>query len=247
MNKSIKNKLLHFYTSGNIYDDFAESRTKKTAKLRQIIRACFYAHCAAAVLCIVLAAVLHAGLGIIAVTVCEVILATMAFLAVGDMTLMKTLLFCGDLAFAAAMFITGTLSDTKAPFFAVGAVSIVAALIAIGAFFAALCKIFLECFSPLAIRREHYTLLPNFSSDTSNDNPDMPYDPDARDMQDAHDAAAPEETVTVPAPRSEFQILADKLKEIFHAPKKEKASDNTDAMTAEQTAPNTQSQTEVTE
>ena len=239
MNKTMKNKLLHFYTDGgNIYDDFAESRANKTAKLRRIIRLCFYAHFAAAVLCIALAAVLHAGLlGIIAVAVCETVLAALAFLAVGDMTLMKTLLYCGDILFAAAMFVTGSLNEVKTPFYAAGAVSVAAALIALGAFFAALCKMFLEGFSPLAIRREHYTLLPNLSSDVPDDIPDMP-------------ETAEEQMIVLPPPRSEFQVLADKVKEIFHAPKTEKERPETapkQNASTNQAAANTQSKTEVTE
>ena len=228
MNKTIKNKLLHFYTTGSIYEDFAESRTKKTAKLRRVIRVCFYAHCAAAIICIALAAVLHAGTGVIAVTVCEIVLATLAFLAVGDMTLIKTLLCCGDFAFASAMFVTGALNDVKTPFFAAGAVTVIAALIALGALFAAQCKIFLESFSPLSLRREHYTLLPNFSYDVPDKVPEtsVKADEPAKDLP----------------PRSEFQELADKLKEVFRAPKKETAPKKSNA----ETASDTQSKTEVT-
>ena len=229
MNKTIKNKLLHFYTDGSIYDDFAESRANKTAKLRRIIRACFYVHCAAAIICITLAAILHAGLwGIVAAAVCEVILTTLAFLAVGDMTLIKTLLYCGDILFAAAMFVTGALGEIKTPFYIIGAVSVVTALVALAAFFAALCKSFLEGFSPLAIRREHYTLLPNFSSEPYDDIPDMPEDLD-------------EQMINLTPPRSEFQELADKLKEVFHAPKTGKPS----VKTKTEAASNTRSQTEV--
>ena len=242
MNKTIKNKLLHFYTDGSIYEDFAESRAKKTAKFRRIIRACFYAHCAAAVICIVAAAVMHAGLGTVAVAVCEVILATMAFLAVGDMTLMKTLLYCGDIVFAAAMFVTGAMSENKTPFYIAGAVSVVVALIALAAFFAALCKMFLEGFSPLAIRREHYTLLPNFSYDVPDDIPDMP---DTFEKGD-------DSKIVLPPPRSEFQELADKVKEIFHAPKKDGSSDKSHAdaspkqtAVSSSVASGTQSKTEV--
>lgn len=233
MNKTIEKKLLHFYTDGSIYEDFSESRAKKTAKLRRIIRACFYTHCAAAIICIVLAVVLHAGIGTIVISVCEVVLVGLAFLAVGDMTLMKTLLCCGDMVFAAAMFVTGIVNGNKAPFFIAGAVSAVSALIALCAFFAALCKIFLEEFSPLSLRREHYTLLPNFSSDAADDIPDMPDEP----------------MIVLPPPRSEYQVLADKLKEILCAPKEEKREpEKTEAEpAAEQTAANVQPQTEVTE
>lgn len=212
MNKTIKNKLLHFYTDGSIYEDFVESRAKKTAGLRNVIRVSFYAHCAAAVICIVLASVLRAGLGIVAIAVCEVALAALSFLSVGDMTLMKTLLYCSDILFAASMFIAGALNEVKTPFFVTGAVSVVTALIALIAFFAAECKMFLEGFSPLAIRREHYTLLPNFSSDVPIDDiPDL-----LDDLEENKAAAEPEKVLP---PRSEFELLADKLKEIFRASK----------------------------
>ena len=247
MNKTIKNKLLHFYTSGNIYEDFAESRTKKTAKLRRVIRACFYAHCAAAIICIALAAVLRAGLGIIAVTVCEIVLATLAFLAVGDMMLMKTLLYCGDILFAAAMFVTGALGSVRTPFFAVGAVSLAAALIALAAFFAASCKLFLEGFSPLSLRREHYTKLPNFKDaepEKVSEKTDIPEKTDAPEKIVVPD----EKPVIVPPPRSEFQELADKLKEVFRQPKYKNISERTNVNTAsEHTAQNEQSKTEVPE
>lgn len=226
MNKSLERKLLHFYTDGNIYEDFAAARTEKTVKLRRVIRACFYAHCAAAALAITLAAVLHAGAGIIAVAVCEVLLVGMALLAVGDMTLIKTLLYCGDIVFAAAMFVTGALGGNKTPFFAVGAVSVVMALAALAAFFAANCKVFLESFSPLSLRREHYTLMPNFGDDALYDDiPDMPDDL----------------PIIVPPKRSEFMDLADKLREILCAPKKEteKRSET------EKTSENDNSETEV--
>lgn len=209
MNKNTKNKLLHFYTTGSIYDDFAKSRAQKTAKLRRIIRICFYVHCTAAILCIALAAALHAGLGIIAIAFSEAVLAALAFLAVGDMTLMKTMLYCGDILFAASMFIAGALNETKAPFFVTGAVSVVTALVALGAFFAAMCKLFLDGFSPLAIRREHYTLLPNFSTDVPEVIPVSDVEQDAPDHAEEPESA-------LPPPRSEFQLLADKVRVILH-------------------------------
>ncbi len=209
MNKSLERKLLHFYTKGNIYEDFAAARTKKTLSLRRVIRACFYAHCAAAAIAITLASVLRAGTGIIAVAVCEVVLVGAAFLAVGDMTLMKTLLYCGDIIFAAAMFAAGVLGENKTPFFAVGALSVVMALLALAAFFAANGKAFLESFSPLSLRREHYTLLPNFGDDPLYDDiPDMPDDL----------------PTIIPPKRSEFRELADKLREILCSPKTEDKS-----------------------
>lgn len=205
MNKSIENKLLHFFTGGSIYEDFAETRAKKTAKLRRVIRACFYVHCAAAAISIAIAAAMRAGAGVIAVAVCEMLLVGLAFLSVGEMTLLKTLLYCGDIVFAAAMFVTGALSEIKTPFFAVGAISVVTALCALAAFFAAGFKMFLEDFSPLDLRREHYTLLPNLSAEQSEDIPDMPDEPE----------------IVLPPAKTEMQELAEQLKEILCKPKTE--------------------------
>ncbi len=226
MNKSLERKLLHFYTDGSIYEDFAEARTEKTVKLRRVIRVCFYAHCAAALIAVALAVVFRAGaVGIAAVAVCETLLAGMAFMAVGDMTLMKTLLYCGDIVFAAAMFVTGAFGGNKTPFFAIGALSAVMALPALAAFFAAYCKAFLENFSPLSLRREHYTLLPNFGSELPYDDiPDMPEDMPA----------------IVPPKRSEFMDLADKLREILCSPKKEEKVISETVKNAENDTPETE-------
>lgn len=205
MNKTIENKLLHFFTSGSIYEDFAEARAKKTAKLRRVIRACFYVHCAAAALSIAIAAAMRAGAGIIAVSVCEVLLVGLAFLSAGEMTLLKTLLCCGDSVFAAAMFVTGSLGELKAPFYVVGAISVVTALLALTALFAASFKAFLEDFSPLDLRREHYTLLPNFDPNTSELDPGSPEKPE----------------IVLPPAKTEMQELAEQLKEILCKPKTE--------------------------
>lgn len=205
MNKFFERKLLHFFTTGSIYEDFSEARTKKIEKLRLVIRVCFYAHCLAAVLCIVLAAALHAGAGIIAVVLCELFLAGLAFLAVGDMMLMKLLLCGGDLLFTIIMFVTGANSNNGTPFYAVGAVSIAATLLAAATLAAAVCKAFLESFSPLSLRREHYTLLPNFSSEPADNEREKPI-------------------IVLPPKRTEMQELSDKLKEILCKPKEQSSA-----------------------
>lgn len=240
MNKSIEKKLLHFFTGGDIQADFAAARKRKTSTLRRLIRACFYVHFAAAVICIALAAVLKAGTaGIVAVSLCEVVLLGLAFLAVGDMTLIKTLLCCGDTAFAAAMFVTGALlskSENGTPYFAIGAVMAIVTFCAFGAYYAAMCREFLDSFSPLAIKKEHYTLLPQlaeeynkrvkaekseeeadeafdeFSEDSSSDTPD--------DYKMLEEKPAPPEP-----PKTEIQILAERLREILCAPKNDTVAD----------------------
>ena len=215
MNKTIENKLLHFFTSGNIYEDFAAARAEKVAKLRRFIRACFYVHFAAALICVLLAVIFRAGWGILAVAVCEVVIIGLAFMSVGDMTLIKTLLFCGDIAFAAGMFVTGILAANKAPFFAIGGISVLETLVAFAGLFAASCREYLEEYSPLALRREHYTL----SSKETGDDDDLDDDEDI-----------PEEPeIVIPPPKTEIQVLADKLKDILCAPPRD---DFTEAMPA---------------
>ena len=239
MNKSIEKKLLHFFTGGDIQADFAAARKKKTSKLRRLIRACFYVHLAAAVICIALAVVLKAGTaGIAAVSLCEVVLLGLAFMAVGDMTLIKTLLCCGDTAFAAAMFVTGALipEGGKTPFFAVGAVMIIVTLCAFGAYYAAMCREFLDDFSPLAIRREHYTLLPQLveeynrkvKAERSEEEADEAFDEFSEDSSSdtPEDYKMPEEKPAPPAPpKTEIQILAERLREILCTPKDDTISD----------------------
>lgn len=202
MNKFIENKLLHFFTTGDIYEDFAAARQRKNALLRRVIHLCFYAHCAAALVCIILAAALGAGAGVIAVAVCEVLLAGLAFLAVGDMMLMKILLFGADAVFTAAMFVTGAFVERKNAFITVGVITIFMALFAAAAFLAAAAKAYLESFSPLSIRREHYTLLPNLGGDIPDDFSEEETEP----------------KIVLPPPRTEVQILSDRLREILCKP-----------------------------
>lgn len=252
MNKSIEKKLLHFFTGGDIREDFAAARKRKTAKLRRLIRACFYVHLAAAVICIALAVVLKAGTaGIIAISVCEVVLLLLAFLAVGDATLIKTLLCCGDTAFSAAMFVTGALisnNENSTPYFAVGAVMIIVTLCAFGAYYAAMCKEFLDNFSPQALNKEHYTYLPQLSKEVKAEEPE---EEDAEAFEEVaedslsntpeeHELPKTEKKPEPPAPpKTEIQILAERLREILCTPK----SDNTPDTVAE-AMPKTQPQTE---
>lgn len=253
MNKSIEKKLLHFFTGGDLREDFTAARKRKTAKLRRLIRACFYVHLAAAVVCITLAAVLKAGTaGIAAVSLCEVVLLGLAFMAVGDMTLIKTLLCCGDTAFAAAMFVTGALisESDKTPFFAVGAVMAVVTLCAFGAYYAAMCREFLDNFSPLAIRKEHYTLLPQLANEYNKkikaEKSEEEADEDLEELSEDSSSDTPDKyeiperkPAPPPAPpKTEIQILAERLKEILCAPKEDTAADIddiTDAMPKPQT------------
>lgn len=167
MKYKIKKKLIHFYTSGNIAEDFVASRRKKVSVLRKIIRACFYLHCGAALLCIGLSLLLGRGFEVVAVTACSVIAAWAALFAVGGARMIKLLLIAVDLAFAAAGFAVGALTG-RAVFFCCGAVMLFAMLSAAASYCAARCKEFLENYSPRFVRRDDYTLLPNSAPETEN-------------------------------------------------------------------------------
>lgn len=157
MLNKIRKKLIHFYTDGNINADFAASKRRKTAELRKIIRACFYLHCAVAVVCIVIAAVNGIAAITIPVSVCVLISAGLAFLAAGGDVIRRTALYSADMIFAAAAFVAGTVAN--APFlFAVGGIMLAAGLAALAGFFAGAAKDYLENYPLKLIRREDYTL-----------------------------------------------------------------------------------------
>lgn len=205
MKYKIKKKLIHFYTSGNIAEDFVASRRKKVSALRKIIRACFYLHCAAALLCIGLSILFGSGFEVVAITVCVVAAAWVALFAVGDVRTVKLLLIAVDLALAAAGFVAGAVT-VRGVFFGCGAVMVLVTLTAACSYFAARCKDYLEGYSPLLIRRDDYTLLPNFA-------------PESEDILPTLDG---EEIPPLPPLTSEMRELARQLNGILNAPPERK-------------------------
>lgn len=154
-----KKRLIHFYTNGNIAEDFVASRRAKVNKLRGFIRACFYLHCTAALTCIGLSLILGAGAAAVPITICALIAAWFALFAVGDLMVMKVVLCVLDFAFAGGAFVAGAFLEPKSPFFVCGGIMTLAGFLAIGAVFAAVLREFLEEYSPRLIRREDYTIL----------------------------------------------------------------------------------------
>lgn len=228
MKYRIKKKLIHFYTSGNIAEDFVASRRKKVSVLRKIIRVCFYLHCAAALLCIGLSILLGSGFEVVAITLCAVIAAWIALFAVGDVGMIKLLLIAADLVFAAAGFTVGALTE-RAVFFCCGAVMIIVMISAGLSYFAARCKEFLESCSPRSIRRDDYTLLPNFA-------------PESEDILPSLDN---EEIPPLPPLTSEMRELARQLSDILNViPEKEPEEEMIDEITSSQhTSENEESST----
>ncbi|MBD5129404.1 MAG: hypothetical protein HDT43_05720 [Ruminococcaceae bacterium] len=166
MKYRIKKKLIHFYTSGNIAEDFVASRRKKVSAMRKIIRACFYLHCAAALLCIGLSILLGSGLEVVIITLLTVAAAWLALFAVGDSRTIKAVLIAADLALAAAGIAVGVLFEHKAAFICCGAIMLLAGIAAAVSFFTSICKDYLESVSPRLIRRDDYTLLHSFAPET---------------------------------------------------------------------------------
>ena len=168
MKYRIKKKLIHFYTSGNIAEDFVASRRKKVSAMRKIIRVCFYLHCAAALLCIGLSILLGSGLEVVLITLFTVGAAWLALFAVGDTRTLKAVLIAADLALAAAGIAIGVLvAEHKAAFISCGAIMLLAGVAAAISFFSSICKDYLEGYSPRLIRRDDYTLLHSFAPETN--------------------------------------------------------------------------------
>ena len=201
MKYKIKKKLIHFYTTGNIAEDFVMSRRRKVAKFRKVIRTCFYLHCAAALLCIGLAILFGTGLEVVLITLGVVIAAWIALFSVGDVPRIKLLLIAYDLVLAAAGIAIGNHVDHKAAFYSCSAVMIIAGIAAAFSYVAGRFKDYLESVSPRLIRRDDYTMLPNFAPET--DDVILP-SPD-------------EELPPLPPLTSEMRELAIQFKEILCA------------------------------
>lgn len=201
MLENIKKRIIHFYTHGNIIEDFVEARRRKTAKLRRIIRACFYIQCALAAGCIA-SALLMGTSGVSAIIAGAVAVCVVAFISLGGGTAEKTILYILDLAYAVICFIVGGLGGSSA-FIVCGVLMLLSAGAALGGFFAAWCRQYLLDFSPARITRSDYTRLTAGLSEPPPEAPQMVPPP----------APAP----PPPPPKSEMEMLAEKLSEILGA------------------------------
>lgn len=203
----IKKKLMHFYTHGNIAEDFVASRRIKVNKIRNIIRLLFYAHCALAIIGISLSILLKGGLAIIAVVLGAAVSCGLALLAVGDMKPLKEISCAADLLLMSVWFVSSAFTERKSAFVVCG---VVMALCFLGDFVvlcAAWCREYLESLNPLLVRREDYTLLRSLTEDL----------PD-------------EETVKISLPplTSEMRELARQMREVLReSGKSEKKDENT--------------------
>lgn len=199
MLENIKKRIIHFYTRGNIIEDFVEARRKKAAMLRRIIHACFYIQCALAVCCIAAALLMRAG-GTSAVIVGSAAVCVVAFISLGGGTAEKTVLYILDLVYAVICFLVGGLGGSPA-FTVCGALMLLSAAVALCGFFAAWCRQYLLDFSPAKLTRGDYTRL---SLGSSEEEPRQSPPPAPR-------VPAP----PPPPPKTEMEMLAERLSDIL--------------------------------
>ena len=190
----IKKKLIHFYTHGNIAEDFVTSRRVKVNKIRQVIRLAFYFHCALAIMGIVLSLLFGRWLTMVAMVMCAAVSCGLSLLVVGYMKPLKWVSLGTDLALAMVWFIAGGFAEQKSGFVACGVMMSLCLPIDLSVLCAAWCRGYIEGLNPLLVRREDYTLLRNF-------NDDLPI----------------EETVEIPLPplTSEMRELAKQMREVL--------------------------------
>lgn len=203
----IKKKLLHFYTSGNVAEDFIAARRRKNAKFRRVIRVCFYLHCIVALVCIALSIILCAGFDIVKVSVCALASVVFAFFAVGDLEHVKTISCVIDFAFAAGAFVMSAFGELKALYLTCGILMSVLGLSMIVSGIAGACKRYLDSVSPYMIRHDDYTRL----NEEIDDIPDMPDFYDIPDMPESIEEDIP----PMPPPNSKMRDLADQVCEII--------------------------------
>lgn len=203
MIENIKKRIIHFYTHGNIIEDFVEARRKKSVKLRRVIHACFYIQCAAAAGCIISALALGTGAAAAAIAAGSIASCVVAFISLGGGTAEKTILYILNLVYAVICFAVGGLGGS--PAFAVcGVIMLFAALAALAGFFAAWCRQYLLDFSPAKITRSDYTRLSlSFEQSAAAPGPEP--------MFSAPTLPLP----PPPPPRTEMESLADRLSEIL--------------------------------
>lgn len=165
----IKKKLIHFYTHGNIAEDFVASRRAKVNQIRRIIRLSFYVHCGVVIIGIVLSILLKGGLAVIVVVLGAAVSCGLALLAVGDMKPLKEISCVVDLLLMLVWFISSAFAERKSAFVACGVVMALCFLGDFAVLCAAWCRGYLESLNPLLVRRDDYTLLRSLTEDSSDE------------------------------------------------------------------------------
>lgn len=181
-----KKRLIHFCTTGNIAEDFARVRKKRIKLLRSVIHLCFYAQCAAAVGCVVTAVLADVGAALAGVAIGSFAVVAVAFMSLGGGSAEKTFSYLLDLVYAVICFLTG-----GKPFYICGALMLLAAVFALGEFFAAYFRQYLRDFSADMLTRSDYIMLSLFAEEK-------------RSAPEVH-------TPPIPPAKSEMKLLSEQL------------------------------------
>ena len=201
MTYKTKKKLVHFYTTGAVAEDFAASKKRKLAKFRKIIRVCFYVQLAVCVICAAVGFISGFS-GAVPVAICAGILIIAAFFAAGGTAAVKTLSCILDFLVAAAGIVACIL--TGEPAYAVcGGIMLLGFAAACVSVRLRLCKDFLVSYSARQIKREDYTLLRNFAEEQPSDAPLI------------ENFTGDEEPPKLPQLTSEMRELANRLSDIL--------------------------------
>ncbi len=154
MTENKKLKLLHFETAGDIIPDFINARLKKSSALRARVRACFYLQSLCAIAGIVTGIALGGSmLNAVFAAVSGVAVIVVAFFAVGGGSAEKTISYIMNMVYAVVCFLLGGTG-----MYLCGGCMLLAALAALVSFFTDYSRRWLMSYSPLDIRKEHYTL-----------------------------------------------------------------------------------------
>ncbi len=175
MMRNTKKSPLLLNTHDGISTATAERRTK-IAKLRAVIRACFYLHCALALVCIILSIAFAAGYDIIKVSVCALTSVVFAFFAVGDLEHINIISLVIDFVFAAGGYILSIFGEHKTLFLICRISMTVLVVASILSVIASSRKRALQEAAFSMLRREKRSPQPRQQEEEFDDIPDMPED-----------------------------------------------------------------------
>lgn len=155
MFENTKKKLIHFNTSGNIAEDFLASKNKKCAKLRALIRLCFFYHILGGIACAA-AGYVFDGNNFVTLVLCAGIETVIAFFAAGGEMTTKASLVGIDIILVAGSTIKAFLSsgNERILYFVYGGAAIVGAALAIVEMIAAHLKDYLQDFPAEKLKEE---------------------------------------------------------------------------------------------
>ena len=201
MTYKTKKKLVHFYTTGAVAEDFAASKKRKLAKFRKIIRACFYVQLGICVICAAVGFITGFS-GAVPVAICTGILMAAAFFAAGGTTAVKTLSCILNFLVAAAG-ITACILTREPAYGVCGGIMLIGFAAACVSLWCWFCKEFLASYSARLIKREDYTIMRTFADEQPSDAPII-----ENFMRD-------EEPPKLPQLTSEMRELANRLSDIL--------------------------------